>query len=172
MLCYLVYVTYPLGGPLYRFSIDEYEYPYYIIGIFCLLLVCTFFALLSTYRLFLKKEEENRTKATLLREKQKIRSVLVLYLHLLHIIGCCWFNSLLDHICYLYFLSLSYLFLVVCLEQKNHHQLCCFGPSTHKHPPSFHISFRCRGGADSDSFVFRCGRGAQHTKNGKINQTN
>ncbi len=57
ILFVVLYVTEPLGVPLPRFYMDEWTYPYYMIGVFCLLLIATFFSLLATYRLFIRKKK-------------------------------------------------------------------------------------------------------------------
>lgn len=58
----ILYVTEPRGVPLLRLYIDEWEYPYYIIGVFCLLLIAAFFSLLGTYRLFIRKKRRIEPK--------------------------------------------------------------------------------------------------------------
>ena len=55
ILFIVLYVTEPRGVPLLRLAIDNWEYPYYVNGVFCLLIIATFFALLGTYRLFIRK---------------------------------------------------------------------------------------------------------------------
>lgn len=62
ILFVVLYVTEPRGVPLLRLDIDEWEYPYYINGVFCLLLVATFFALLGTFRLFIRKKRKIEPK--------------------------------------------------------------------------------------------------------------
>jgi MFS family permease len=52
----ILYVTEPRGVPLLRLYLDNWQYPYYICGVFCLLLIATFFALIGTYRLFIRKK--------------------------------------------------------------------------------------------------------------------
>lgn len=62
ILFVVLYVTEPRGVPLLRLDIDDWEYPYYINGVFCLLLVATFFALLGTFRLFIRKKRKIEPK--------------------------------------------------------------------------------------------------------------
>lgn len=62
ILFVVLYVTEPRGVPLLRLDIDEWEYPYYINGVFCLLLVATFFAVLGTFRLFIRKKRRIEPK--------------------------------------------------------------------------------------------------------------
>lgn len=57
ILFVVLYVTEPRGVPLLRLNLDNWEYPYYINGVFCLLIIATFFALLGTYRLFIRKKK-------------------------------------------------------------------------------------------------------------------
>lgn len=58
ILFVVLYVTEPRGVPLLRLDIDDWEYPYYINGVFCLLIIATFFSLLGTYRLFIRKKKK------------------------------------------------------------------------------------------------------------------
>lgn len=62
ILFVVLYVTEPLNVPLPRFYMDEWTYPYYIIGVFALLIVATFFSLLATYRLFVRKQKRIEPK--------------------------------------------------------------------------------------------------------------
>ena len=57
ILFVVLFVTEPTGVPLLRYNLDDFTYPYYIMGVFALLLVVTFFALYSTYRLFMRKQK-------------------------------------------------------------------------------------------------------------------
>jgi len=58
----VLFVTEPRGVPLLRYEIDDWTYPYYTIGVFCLLLVATFFFLMGTYRLFIRKKKKIEPK--------------------------------------------------------------------------------------------------------------
>lgn len=62
ILFVVLYVTEPRGVPLLRLYMDEWTYPYYINGVFCLLIVATFFSLLGTYRLFMRKKKKIEPK--------------------------------------------------------------------------------------------------------------
>lgn len=43
-------------------SLDNWGYPYYIIGVFCMLLVAGFFCLLAVYKLFIRKKKRIEPK--------------------------------------------------------------------------------------------------------------
>ena len=58
----ILYVVEPEGVPLKYLDIDDWEYPYYINGVFCLLLVCSFFCHLAAYRLFMRKKKRIEPK--------------------------------------------------------------------------------------------------------------
>ena len=58
----VLYVIEPEGIPLKYLDIDNWEYPYYICGVFCLLLVTSFFFAMAVYRLFYRKRKRIEPK--------------------------------------------------------------------------------------------------------------
>lgn len=57
ILFVVLYVTEPRGVPLLRLTIKSWDYPYYVNAVFCLLIISCLFALLGTFRLFIRKQK-------------------------------------------------------------------------------------------------------------------
>ena len=58
----ILYVVEPDDIPLMYLNMDNWDYPYYINGVFCVLLVAGFFCSLSVYKLFIRKKRRIEPK--------------------------------------------------------------------------------------------------------------